>query len=302
MENIFEVKDVEFAYNSKSPNIVKGATFNIKKGEIFGFLGLSGAGKTTTQKILIKTLSKYKGQVKFNGQDLKELGNDFFEKIGVSFEFPVYFNKLTGYKNILFYAALYKQTDDIDKLFKEMGLWEHKDKKVSEYSKGMKMRLNFIRALISDPEVLFLDEPTNGLDPKTALVMKEKILELKAKGKTIFLTTHLMNDVEYLCDRVAFIVDGKIKLIDTVSNLKKNNNSTNVVVTYLNKDKEETKEFKLKDTKTAAFAKLLKDKDVVSIETNTTSLDDIFIKVTGEQTGNNVKLIKEVAKKIKGTK
>lgn len=302
MDNLFEVKDLEFSYTAKGPSIIKGTSFNIKKGEIFGFLGLSGAGKTTTQKILIKTLTKYKGLVKYNGKDIKEISNDYFENIGVSFEFPVYFNKLTGYKNILFYASLYKKTTDIDTLFKEMGLWEHKDKKVSEYSKGMKMRLNFIRALINDPDILFLDEPTNGLDPKTALVMKEKILELKGKGKTIFLTTHLMNDVEFLCDRVAFIVDGKIKLIDTVANLKKEKNEAKIIVNYIEKKKEVIKEFKLIDTKKPTFAKFLKDKDVVSIYTKEKSLDDIFIEVTGEQTGNDKNIVKNIVKKIKDKK
>jgi fluoroquinolone transport system ATP-binding protein len=215
MEIAFRVEDLCFKYPSSKEDTIKGITFDVLEGEIFGLLGPSGAGKSTTQKILIKLLEDYTGSIEYFGKNLKSMGNSFYEEIGVGFEMPVHFSKLTALENMRYFSGFYKRTADIQELMERVGLWEHRDVRVGEYSKGMKVRLNFVRALLNNPRVLFLDEVTNGLDPKNARIVKEMIAEYRAKGGTVFLTTHLMNDVEQLCDRIAFCVNGRLVEIST---------------------------------------------------------------------------------------
>ena len=131
--------------------------------------------------------------------------DEFYEEIGVCFEMPISFSKLTGLENLAFFAQLYKNKVDLEPLLRRVGLWEDRSRLVSEYSKGMKIRLNFVRALINNPKMLFLDEPTNGLDPMNARILKDMILEFKAAGGTVFITSHIMADIDELCDEVAFI-------------------------------------------------------------------------------------------------
>ena len=185
------------------------------RGEIFGFLGPSGAGKSTLQKILIGMLPNYEGTARVNGTDCKNFTRRFYENIGVDFEFSTMYEKRTARENLHFFASLYdKETRPADELLNAVGLLDDGDKRVSEYSKGMKARLNFIKALLHDPPVLSLDEPTSGLDPANSRIMKDLILEERSKG-TILLTTHNMQDAAELCDRVAFIVNGRIMALDS---------------------------------------------------------------------------------------
>ncbi|MFW6285306.1 MAG: ABC transporter ATP-binding protein, partial [Bacillota bacterium] len=217
---VFEVKNLSYTYHKNGVQALKGIDFEIHEGEIFGLLGPSGAGKSTTQKILTKLLKDYDGSIHFLGKDFRDYGNDFFEDIGVGFELPVHFNKLTGAENMAFFQNLYKTKADVDGLLRAVGLYEDKDRMVAEYSKGMKMRLNFVRAMLNNPKFLFLDEVTNGLDPKNARIIKDLIRKFKEGGGTVLLSTHLMNDVEELCDRVAFITSGEIKETSTPRDLK----------------------------------------------------------------------------------
>ena len=215
---MISVQSCEFSYDKKP--FIADVNFEVGKGEIFGFLGPSGAGKSTLQKILIGLLKNYKGSVKVFGKEVREQKNDYYERIGIDFEFPSFYDKLTAEENLKFFASLYKNKPrDMDNLFEQIGLLRDKDKKVSSYSKGMKSRLNFIKALVHDPELLFLDEPTSGLDPSNSRIMKDMILAEKKTGKSIIITTHNMQDAAELCDRVAFIVDGHIKALDTPHNL-----------------------------------------------------------------------------------
>ncbi|QNO13933.1 ABC transporter ATP-binding protein [Alkalicella caledoniensis] len=280
---MFLVKDLKFKYPKNQENTIKGISFEIKEGEIFGLLGPSGVGKSTTQKILIKLLDDFQGEVKYNGKDLRSLGKDFYHDIGVGFEMPVHFSKLTAQENINFFKKLYRSSADTDALLKRVGLYEDRDKQVNEYSKGMKARLNFVRAMLNDPKILFLDEPTNGLDPKNARIIKDIIREYKEKGGTVLLTTHLMNDVDELCDRVAFMADGKIAEIDTPKNLKLKHGQRNVEVEYSNDDNEIIKEsFELDNLgENADFLNIIKTKNILTIHSKETTLDDIFIKTTG---------------------
>jgi len=282
MANIFEVKDLKFKYKSKQENVLKELNFEIKEGEIFGFLGPSGAGKSTTQKIIIKILEDYQGEILYKGKDLKDYKQDFFEDIGVSFEMPIHFSKMTAMENIQFFQNLYKKKADVENLMKRVGLWEDKDKMVAEYSKGMKIRLNIVRALLNSPTMLFLDEPTNGLDPTNAKILKDLIREFKESGGTVFITSHIMSDIDQLCDRVAFIVNGEIKEVDTPRNLKIRYGSRRVKVEYKENNKLVEDIFSMENLGTNKdFLNTIKNKDIETIHSGETTLEDIFIKVTG---------------------
>lgn len=279
---MFKVENLTFKYPKNETNTIQGISFEIKKGEIFGFLGPSGAGKSTTQKILIKLLDNYEGSIYYDNQALAELDHRFYEDIGVSFEMPIHFSKLTAMENIQFFLKLYKNHADIETLMKKVGLWTDKDKMVSEYSKGMKIRLNFVRALLNQPKMLFLDEPTNGLDPVNAKILKDMIKVYQKEGGTVFITSHIMADIDELCDRVAFIVDGKIKEIDSPRNLKLKYGKRTVKVEYKENNHTETVIFDLDHIKdNEAFFDVLKTKTIETIHSGETTLEDIFIKVTG---------------------
>lgn len=278
---MFEVKELRFRYPKNKDYTIKGISFGFSQGEIFGFLGPSGAGKSTTQKTLIKILKGYEGEILFRGQDLRTLGPGFFNEIGVGFEMPVHFSKLTAMENLSFAMQLYRQHADVETLLKRVGLWEDRNKRVSDFSKGMKIRLNFVRAMLNNPKTLFLDEPTSGLDPMNARIVKDMILEFRKAGGTVFLTTHLMHDAEELCDRVAFIAEGEIREIDSPRNLKLRFGRRIVGVEY--KDGEIRKEEFDMDTLATndRFFDIVKTKELITIHSGETTLDDIFIKVTG---------------------
>ena len=279
---MFSVKDLRFTYPKNQKETIKGISFEIKKGEIFGFLGPSGAGKSTTQKILIKLLDRYQGSILYDSKSLSELNESFYEDIGVSFEMPIHFSKLTAMENIDFFLKLYKNHADIEALMKSVGLWEDRNKMVGEFSKGMKIRLNFVRAMLNNPKMLFLDEPTNGLDPANAMILKNLIKNYQKQGGTVFITSHIMADIDQLCDRVAFIVDGQIKEIDSPRNLKIKYGKRTIKVEYKENNHTEIETFEMDGLNdNEAFFKLLKEKDIETIHTGETTLEEIFILVTG---------------------
>lgn len=279
---MFKVENLRFTYPKNKTETLKGLSFEIGKGEIFGFLGPSGAGKSTTQKILIKLLEHYDGIISYNGKNIAELDDSFFEDIGVSFEMPIHFSKMTAMENVNFFLKLYKKNNDVEALMKRLGLWEDRDKMVSEYSKGMKIRLNFVRAMLNSPEMLFLDEPTNGLDPANAMILKEMIKEFRAQGGTVFITSHIMADIDQLCDRVAFIVDGQIKEMDSPRNLKIKYGKRIMKLEYKENGKTVAEEFPMDGIgQNETFINLLKTKDIETLHSGETTLEDIFIQVTG---------------------
>ena len=190
---MIEIKNLMYKYPKNKENTIKGMDFNVSKGEIFGFLGPSGAGKTTTQKLITGLLMGYEGNIIVDGKERKTWDNSFYEKIGVVFEIPNLYLKLTGRENLDLFGGYYKiKPGDMTLELERTGILEAVDKKVEEYSKGMKVRLNFIRALQHNPDILFLDEPISGLDPANGAIIKQMIKELSNQGKTIFLTTHNM--------------------------------------------------------------------------------------------------------------
>ena len=218
---MIRVRGLTFTYPKSSKPAVRGMDFAVGRGEIFGFLGPSGAGKSTTQKVLIGLLRGHGGEARVWGKDPLAWGPDYYQRIGVSFELPNHYQKLTGLENLRFFASLYEgETLEPMQLLDAVGLADDANTRVGKYSKGMQMRLTFIRSLINDPELLFLDEPTSGLDPVNARKVKDIVLDLKARGRTVFLTTHDMATADELCDRVAFVVDGQIVALDTPTELK----------------------------------------------------------------------------------
>lgn len=279
---MIEVENLSFSYTGKP--FISGVSFSVRLGEIFGFLGPSGAGKSTLQKILTGTLRGFGGSARVGGFDMRSPPKAFYENIGVDFEFPSLYGKLTARENVDFFASLYRAkpipTDD---LLAMVDLAGDADKKVSAFSKGMKSRLNFAKALAHRPEILFLDEPTSGLDPVNARMMKDVILAERAKGRAIILTTHNMHDAAELCDRVAFIVDGKVRALDTPHNLIMSRGASTVRYGWLGEDgREETAETPMSALSSdVRLSLLLRENRLASIHSQEPTLEDIFSRVTG---------------------
>lgn len=282
---MISVEKLQFTYAGNQTATIKETSFKIQKGEIFGFLGPSGAGKTTTQKILIGIFRHYNGSVKVLEQEMKNANKSIYEHIGVAFEFPNLYTKFSALENLKLFQALYKgKTEQPEKLLEMVDLQDDALTRVSAFSKGMRMRLNFCRALLNLPEILFLDEPTSGLDPINARNIKNIILSLREQGKTIFLTTHNMTDADELCDVVAFIVDGQILLIDSPKSLKIEHSNKKIYIQYREGEKSIKMEFPLKNIgQNSEFLTLLQNKNIEAIHTGDATLEDIFIKVTGRK-------------------
>nr|WP_297770376.1 ABC transporter ATP-binding protein [uncultured Butyrivibrio sp.] len=277
---MIEVKDLTFSYTRKS--FIEGMNFEVKEGEIFGFLGPSGAGKSTLQKILLGMLPGYKGIAKVGGVECKKCDADFYRTIGVDFEYSTMYEKLSARENLEFFSSLYGGNGrSIEKLLIAVGLENDADKRVSDFSKGMKSRLNFIKALVHDPKLLFLDEPTSGLDPTNSRMMKDLILEEKSKGKTVLLTTHNMQDATELCDRVAFIVGGKLFALDSPHNLIMSKGAAKVNYSWI-EDGEQIGSCELdKLSEDKKLQGLIAENRLTSIHSSEPTLNDIFMEITG---------------------
>ncbi len=279
---MIHVKNLEYAYPGAEQLTIRNISFDIAGGEIFGFLGPSGAGKSTTQKILTRIIRNFTGEVRLENKNLHSWGSEYYNYIGVGFELPNHYAKLTALENLKFFSAFYsKPVRPLMELLEMVGLGKDANKKTEDFSKGMKMRLNFIRAIMHDPNILFLDEPTAGLDPANARKIKDIILDLKSRGKTIFLTTHNMHDAEELCDRVSFIANGELKATDSPRNLRLLNGERIVKVDY-GTENIKSMEFPLdKLGENEKFLKLIRLETINSIHSKEAGLDDVFIKITG---------------------
>jgi len=285
VKNMITVRNLYHSYSNDDKYAVKNISFEVREGEIFGFLGPSGAGKSTTQGILTGLLPLQKGEVFVAGYDLKNIKNEMFNQIGVSFEQSNVYSKMTARENLEFYRKLFDvETRSSQELLELVGLGDKADIKTGEFSKGMKHRLTFARSMINNPIVWFLDEPTTGLDPAIASKIKDIIREQQKKGVTVFLTTHNMHIADELCDRVAFIVDGEIKLIDSPKNLKLQYGQKFVDVEYVKDGR------LLKETFSTTMEEDIKKLrevigkyDILTIHTKEATLEEIFIKVTGRE-------------------
>jgi fluoroquinolone transport system ATP-binding protein len=270
------VDQLGFTYPRAGEPTLKGISFAVEAGEVFGLLGPSGAGKSTTQRILMGLLRGYSGTAAILGQPVQSLGRALYERIGVSFELPAVYLRLTALENLKLFGALYdKAVRDPHEVLAEVDLTDAANQRVDQFSKGMKMRLNLARALLHDPDLLFLDEPTAGLDPARARMIRDLIRALKARGKTIFITTHNMAEAEEVCDRVAFLADGVIALTGSPEQLRRDFGTRTVEVVT----RTERASFELDGIgDNRAFAALLSRGHVVSIHSSEATLDDIFIK------------------------
>jgi len=280
---MIKVKNLYHSYNNDEQYAVKDASFEIPKGEIFGFLGPSGAGKSTTQGILTGLLPLQQGEVTVAGFDVKTIKRSMFNKIGMSFEQSNVYSKMTAKENLDFYKKLFDvETRETEELLKLVGLHDKANVRAGEFSKGMKHRLTFARSMLNNPELWFLDEPTTGLDPAIAADIKDIIREQNQKGVTIFLTTHNMFIADELCDRVAFIIDGEIKLIDSPKKLKLAYGEQLVEVEYQKNGEVATETFStvLEDDK-KRLQDVIAKHAIQSMHTKEATLEEIFIKVTG---------------------
>lgn len=280
------VHNLRFTYPGNSEPTLRGFDFEVRQGEIFGFLGPSGSGKSTTQKILYRLLRNYEGEIKVDGQELRNLSSQYFHRVGVGFELPNHYAKLTGRENLKLFAQFYDpaRLRDFDELFDSVGLLPDADRKVENYSKGMKMRLNFIRACVHDPEILFFDEPTSGMDPGNAMRIKQAIKALRDAGKAVFITTHNMFTADQLCDRVAFIDNGQLVTVDTPRELKLAHGLRRLRVELEGHGLGEQREFPLTDIgQNADFLALIREAPVKTIHTQEATLEEVFLKLTGKE-------------------
>jgi ABC-2 type transport system ATP-binding protein len=214
-----EVNELHRYY--KGVKAVQGISFDVNYGEIFGFLGPNGAGKSTTIKVLTGQLRPTSGSAHVVGCDVVEQRQELKPQIGVVFEYQNLYERLSAWDNLRFSARLYGvEKARINEVLAQVGLQDRAKERIKKYSNGMKQRLLIARALLHQPRVLFLDEPTRGLDPGVAREIRSIIAELAEGGVTVFLTTHYMEEADRLSDRIAIIDQGEIVAIDTPENLK----------------------------------------------------------------------------------
>ena len=288
--NAIEVDGVRYSYGRTLA--VDGVTFSVSPGEIVGFLGPNGAGKSTTVKILTGMLAPDEGSVRMLGYENGSNRAELHRRIGVCFEEKNLYAEMTGRENLQFFSRLFGiRRYDTTAALRRVGLAERGDDRVKRYSKGMRQRLMVARALVNTPDVIFLDEPTDGLDPVSARTIRALIKEEAARGAAVFLTTHDMNEADHLSDRVAFINEVRIVAMDAPENLKLEHGKRSVRV-RLRADAGSTAggssgvvDEQVYDLGTREAGELLKrvadDPRLLTIHTEEASLEDIFVKLTG---------------------
>jgi fluoroquinolone transport system ATP-binding protein len=275
------VEDLRYSYPGQEKPAVDGMTFAVARGEVFGFLGPSGAGKTTTQRALIGLLEGWTGGIRILGRDLGDWGRDLYDQIGVAFELPVGYPRLSGREDLTHFAHLHRRPSrDPGELLEAVGLGDAADALVGSYSKGMRLRLNLARALLHDPEVLFLDEPTSGLDPVNAEGVRALVRSEQSRGRTVFLTTHDMGTATAVCDRVAFVVDGRIVLCESPRAMRLAYGTREVEVEYRTDAGLARARFPF-DRASSELQALFASGRVETVHTLEASLDEVFARVTG---------------------
>jgi ABC-2 type transport system ATP-binding protein len=280
MNNVIEVKNLTKVFGNKV--VLKDVTFEVKKGETFGFLGPSGSGKTTTIKILTSQLIHTKGEVTIFDESLqKKTTKHYLKKVGILTDNSTLYERLSIYQNLLLYCKLYEvSASRIDEVLEDVNLLSDKKTIVQKLSKGMKQRVVLARAFLHKPKILFLDEPTSALDPVNTKHIYKGLRKLNEQGTTIFLTTHDMVEAEELCDRVAFLHQGEIKLLDTPKNLrlKFSQKSISLVVGEGNSITVKNDEQGAKQ-----ISDYMKNGQLLSIHSNEPTLGDIFVQLTGSE-------------------
>ncbi|OUJ18247.1 ABC-type multidrug transport system ATPase component [Methanonatronarchaeum thermophilum] len=310
---MIEVQNLHKRYDNI--HAVDNISFNVKDGEIFGLLGPNGAGKTTTIGMLTTEIRPTDGDVNINGLNVVKNPLGVKMKIGVVPQHRSLDKKLSGRENISIMARAYgvkNRKKQIDDVLRMVGLHDRGDDNIKEYSGGMLQRLLIARALIHEPDIIFLDEPTMGLDPHARRSIWQKIIELNERGKTMVLTTHYMEEADALCDRVAIMNEGKIVGLDSPENLKKKGPAENVIkiglddvhpelIEKLNKitgvkkiqtvEGARTMELHIYAEKGEELSPILIDEikttglTIHSLDIRKPTLEDVFISLTGEKLG-----------------
>jgi len=275
----------ELTYSYSKLLAVDHISFEVAAGEILGFLGPNGAGKTTTVKMLTGQLRPRAGRAVLMGHDVAIETQKVREQIGVCFEQTNLYEQMSAIDNLALFAELFGVSGfDGYQLLRRVGLAGREKDRVSGYSKGMKQRLMVARSLVNRPQILFLDEPTAGLDPVSSEAIGNIILEEKARGATVFLTTHDMWEADKLCDRVAFMSAGKIAALDTPQSLKQQYGKRSLVAEVAAGGRLDRREISLDASDTpAAVQRLFSEGKVVTIHSEEATLEDIFIKITGRR-------------------
>lgn len=278
--NVIEVKNLVKKFGKKK--VINDISFSVNKGEIFGFLGPSGAGKTTLIKMLIGEYNITSGEVKVFDNKPNRMDESLSNKISIVMDNFGLYERLTVYENMLVFKNIYNtKKEDIDEILKKVELYDSKKVITSKLSKGMKQRLLLARALINKPKLLFLDEPTSGLDPQTSLKIHSLLFDLKKRGTTIFLTTHNMEEATKMCDKVALLHLGKIVEFGTPKDICMRHNKNNMFY-VLTKDNQELV-FKSLKKDLDELGDLIKNNSILSIHSSEPNLETVFIDLTGKE-------------------
>lgn len=275
-----EVEKLSRAFNGL--NAVDGISFSVQEAEIFGFLGHNGAGKTTTIRMLTGQLLPSAGHARVAGCDVTTEQRRLKPLIGVVSEHQNVYERMSGRENLEFAARLYGQDlRRIDETLEQVDLLQRSKDKVRDYSNGMKQRLLIARALLHRPQVLFLDEPTRGLDPVVGREIRRLILDLSKQGTTVFLTTHYMEEADQLCHRIAFLSDGRIVAMDTPNALKVAHGRNAVNVT-LHSGQSLSIALDQPDAG-KQLEKLVSDGQVRTLHSAEATLEEVFIQMAGRE-------------------
>lgn len=279
-----EVRDLKYSYGDI--RAVRGISFEVAAGEVLGFLGPNGAGKSTTIRILIGRMRPQSGAARVLGADVTADDPAMQARIGVCFEEKNLYESMTAEENLRFFASLFGiRRLDPAPLLARVGLADRARDRVGKYSKGMRQRLMIARALVNAPDVLFLDEPTDGLDPVSAAAIRRLIREESARGAAVLLTTHDMHEADELSDRVAFINEGALYAVDTPESLKLRHGTRSARV-QVRRDDGALIERRIDldaDGADEALRAALNAPELVTVHTEEASLEAIFIEMTGRQ-------------------
>ena len=297
MKSLITSKDLAFSYGKQK--VIDTLNLDVPKNSIYGFLGPNGAGKSTTIKLLLGLLHPKEGEVKLFQKQLETNRNEILKATGNLIEAPSIYQNLTAKENLHYFDQIYKKgIKRIDEVLQLVGLWEYRDKKAKYFSTGMKQRLGIGMAVFHDPDLLILDEPVNGLDPKGVLEVRELLLRLQKEGKTIFLSSHLLSEIQKLCTHVGIIKKGKMiyqgdlksltSLTSKLVEIRTNDNQKAAKILQTNHFTVHEKNNELLDVKIenqdrySELISLLVKKGVkfYDIERKNMTLEDVFINLT----------------------
>ncbi len=279
MSDAVRVRDLHFRYPSAHHDALRGLTFSLRRGQVFGLLGPSGTGKSTTVGVLTGVLAGFRGDVSVLGAP-GPADRVRLSRIGVGFEVPSLYARLTARENLELFAALHRTPHvDIDALLGRVGLHGQADHRVERFSKGMKGRLDLCRALIGSPELLFLDEPTAGQDPGHARVVRELVRDFADAGGAVLLTTHDMHVAEAICDQLGLLVDGRLVACDTPAALRAPDGPPQVQVELLDEPPRTVELAALADD--PWLRDRLRTGQIRALHTREPTLEDVFLELTG---------------------